>query len=95
VVSEVKAVAVAGKERKGFIILALMSIALSIGVLVFGSVQLANNNHKFCIIFYNITSSKSPPKPQDPKAHPSREQAYEQYQRFLTLGRELGCNVDR
>lgn len=68
---------------------------LSLSVLLIGARLINSNNHKFCIIFYNVTASKAPPKPQDPKAHPSRERAYEDYQRFLTLGRSLGCNVDR
>lgn len=83
-----------GRERRAYLILVGISIFLSVTVLLVGIRLINANNHKFCIIFTNVTAAKAPPKPNDPKAHPSRERAYEDYQRFLTLGRSLGCNVD-
>ena len=50
--------------------------------------EVSANNHKFCEVIAEIVPV---PRPADPKANPSRETAWEQYEGFEHLGRSLGC----
>lgn len=52
--------------------------------------QIDVNNHKFCQVITPFTSTKVT-RPANPKANPSREQAWEWYERYVSLGRSLGC----
>lgn len=53
--------------------------------------HLANSTgHKFCAIVHTATAHRVP-KPADPKANPSRQNAYVFYAEFVELGRQLGC----
>ena len=47
-------------------------------------------NHKFCQV---VTAATATPvaRPANPAANPSREQAWEWYERYAQLGRSLGC----
>jgi hypothetical protein len=47
-------------------------------------------NHKFCQVIRAATATPVQ-KPANPAANPSREQAFEWYQRYRDLGRSLGC----
>lgn len=51
--------------------------------------EISANNHKFCQV---IGSAVPVPRPADPAANPSRETAYRQYEKFVDLGRSLGCS---
>jgi len=46
--------------------------------------------HDFCGIIDAYVATPVP-RPSDPAANPSREQAYQWYVRFVTLHRKLGC----
>jgi hypothetical protein len=48
------------------------------------------NNKTWCAAMVLLTSHPVP-KPSDPAANPSREQAYQLYTTFRTLRRQLGC----
>jgi hypothetical protein len=47
-------------------------------------------DREFCAV---VTAATQTPvaRPADPAANPSREQSYEWYERFVQLGRSLGC----
>jgi hypothetical protein len=63
--------------------------ALGFGFNLYSTVhEIGTNNHKFCQVIVSIVPV---PKPADPAANPSRETAFEQYERFAGLGRSLGC----
>jgi hypothetical protein len=47
---------------------------------------------KFCAIVQAATAH-AVPKPADPAANPSRENAYVFYLKFVKLGRDLGCGL--
>jgi hypothetical protein len=80
------------KERKAYIILVLLSVGLSALACLFTVKQVHDSNHKFCrIINVSITSAGKIQKPEDPKAHPSREKLYENYILVKDLGHSLGC----
>lgn len=80
-----------GKERRGYIILVLISMILSGAVLLFGVIQQDRNDHKFCDMFNTIINSSPAPKPADPKKDPSRARSYNIYVKFVTLDKSLGC----
>lgn len=62
-----------------------------IGVSMLFTVHYVNAaNHKFCQVINGFTSVPVA-RPVNPSANPSRVQAYEWYERFLALGRSLGC----
>ena len=78
------------RERRAYIILVLISVVLSVLSILY-SVRLVNgSNHQWCDIVNTIIVTPVP-KPADPKAHPSREQAYVYYQKFVALDKSLGC----
>jgi hypothetical protein len=55
------------------------------------SVRLVSeSNHQWCDIVNTIIVVPVQ-KPADPKAHPSRQRAYEYYQKFVQLDKSLGC----
>lgn len=80
-----------GKERRGYIVLVLISMILSGAVLLFGVVQERNNEHKFCDVFDTLISSSPRPTPANPKTDPSRARSYEIYVKFVALDKSLGC----
>ena len=79
------------KERKAYIILVIISIMLSGAVYTANRVQQTRNEHKFCDILSFSIVGPVPSKPADPKDHPSRERAYEGYQKIIKLKKDLGC----
>jgi len=78
------------KERRSYIVLASMSILLSMFVLLFGAYQTNANNHRFCDLF-NALITQPVPKPADPHKDPSRARSYDLYVKFVKLDHNLGC----
>ena len=78
------------KERRGYVVLALISIVLSAAVLLLGVQLQKENDHKFCDVFDTLISG-TPPKPADPKTDPSRARSYELYVKLVHLDKSLGC----
>lgn len=77
-------------SRRPYIVLAVISVVLSVAVLLLGVQEQHSNNHKFCDVF-NALISTQVPRPADPKKDPSRERSYEIYVKFVVLDRALGC----
>ena len=77
-------------ERRGYIVLALISIALSLTVLLLGVHHTTSSNHKFCDLFNTMLASPTP-KPADTKTDPSRARSYKLYLKLKVLDRSLGC----
>lgn len=65
-------------------------IALIGASMLFTVNYVQGTNRDFCGV---VTAATATPvqRPADPAANPSREQAWEWYQRFMALGRSLGC----
>jgi hypothetical protein len=78
------------RERRSYIVLVLISVVLSLASIMY-SVRLVNgSNHQWCDIVDTIIITPVQ-KPADPKAHQSRERAWEYYQKFVKLDISLGC----
>jgi hypothetical protein len=77
-------------ERRGYVVLVLISVFLSLTVLLYTAKQQRDSNHQFCDVF-NALVQTPVHKPADPKADPSRERSYEIYLKFVKLDRNLGC----
>jgi hypothetical protein len=77
-------------RRYPFVVLVALVLALEVASLLFTTNYVASNDHKFCQV---VTAATETPvqKPADPAANPSREQAWEWYERYAALGRSLGC----
>lgn len=58
--------------------------------LVFTAHYVNQSNHTWCSTL-NLLTSHPVPKPADPAANPSREQAYRFYITFLVQRHRLGC----
>lgn len=79
-------------ERRSYIVLVAISIALSAAVFIANRQQEISNEHKFCqLITASLAKSGVVPKPSDPKADPKAEQLYEGYILVYNLGHSLGC----
>lgn len=79
-------------ERRAYIVLVLLSVFFSVIVYVAGQVKQNQDEHKFCDIMTFSLAAPVPPKPADPKLHPSRDRAYEGYQKAKELSHALGCS---
>ena len=75
-------------QGRAVVVLFLISALLGGGSLLWTAHAISGNNRKFCDV---ITSIAPVARPADPRADPSREAAYEEYERFARLGRSLGC----
>lgn len=75
-------------QGRAVVVLFLIGFLAGAGNLYWTAHEISGNNHKFCQVIVSIVPV---PRPADPKANPSRETAYEQYERFADLGRSLGC----
>ena len=80
------------RERRAYIVLALISVALSLLSILYSVRLITDSNHQWCDIVNTIVVTPVP-KPPDPKAHPSRQRAYEYYQKFVKLDISLGCRA--
>lgn len=88
----VKAEVKGKKERRAYVILAVISILLSASVLMFGIYRANQNNHKFCDLFTFALAANPVPKKPAPGADPKVIRAYEGYVKFKELTRSLGCD---
>lgn len=76
--------------RRAYVVLVLLSVLLSVTSIAFTVVYVRYVEHEFCAV---VTAATATPvqRPADPSANPSREQSWEWYERFVLLGRHLGC----
>lgn len=75
--------------------LSVAMVALCVAASVGGSYVLGLNalhrsNQNWCAALVLLTGNPVP-RPADPAANPSREQAYELYQDFIAIERRFGC----
>jgi hypothetical protein len=75
-------------QGRAVVVLFLIAALAGAGNLFWTGRAIDGNNHKFCQVISGIVPV---PRPADPAANPSRETAYEQWERFAGLGRSLGC----
>ncbi|MGH3402016.1 MAG: hypothetical protein ACRDRJ_05765 [Streptosporangiaceae bacterium] len=87
--------------RRAIVFLFALGIAIGVANLLFTVTTSGHDNqlwqeavaasdHKFCAVVTGFTAQPVP-KPADPAANPSREQNYQWFERFVRLGRSLGC----
>jgi hypothetical protein len=76
--------------RRAIVILFVLTFALAAANLYFTTHQVASNDRKFCQVITGFTSTPVA-RPANPRANPSRERDYLWYERFVRLGRDLGC----
>jgi len=74
----------------GFVVLAVLAVALAAASMLFTVHEVTSNDRKFCQVITGFTAVPVP-KAADPRANPSRETSYEWYERFVRLGRDIGC----
>lgn len=77
-------------QGRAVVVLFALAVVLAGYSLIANSRDIGSNNHKFCQVVTGFTAVPVA-KPADPAANPSREQAWEWYQRFVSLGHDLGC----
>ena len=67
-----------------------LALLVAITSIAFTVVYVRYTDHEFCQV---VTAATATPvqRPADPGSNPSREQSYEWYERFVSLGRSLGC----
>lgn len=75
---------------RAVVMLFVLSFLLAAASMLFTVYEVSASDHKFCAVVSGFTAVRVP-APADPKADPSRERQYEWYQRFVRLGRDLGC----
>lgn len=76
----------------GAIILIIISMLAVLAIMFFYVTYSINvAQHDWCQALQLLTSHKIP-KPSNPSANPSRENAYRYYQVFVTLKERLGCS---
>lgn len=83
------------KVRWAYVVLAMLSLGLSVLTVLFVIKEVSDSNHKFCQI---ITTSLAPgpiAQPANPKKNPGQEKLYENYILVRDLGISLGCPVPR
>lgn len=78
------------KERYSFIFLVVFSVLLATMAVMISLYRINDSNHKWCQIVNTIIEVPAP-KPDNPKADPSRERAWEFYIEFVVLKQSLGC----
>lgn len=78
------------RARYPFVALAVLSLLLSAASVLFTVQEISANNRQWCDTM-NLLTSQPVPRPADPAANPSREQAYTLYTDFATLRQRFGC----
>jgi len=68
----------------------VVMVLLVAACLVFTSLDVSASDRKFCDVIHGFTAVQVQ-QPADPAANPSRENQWLWYQRFVSLGRSLGC----
>jgi hypothetical protein len=77
-------------ERRGYIVLVLISLLLSVLSYAGGVHRADQDGKKFCDII-NTSIAVPVVKPANPKKDPSREARYQYYLKFKALDERLGC----
>ena len=77
-------------QGRAVVVLFLLAAVFGVSNWYWSAHEIGTNNHKFCEVVTGVTSVPVP-RPADPKANPSRETSWEWYERFVSLGRSLGC----
>ena len=77
-------------QGRAIVVLFAIPVVLAVFAIFWVNHTVTANNHKFCQVVSGVTAVPVP-KPADPAANPSRENQYEWYERFVSLGRSLGC----
>lgn len=78
------------RTRYAFVALAVLTLVMTAVAIVFTVHAIAANDRKFCDVMNAFTATPVQ-APASPKASPARESQFEWYERFLALGRSLGC----
>ena len=78
-----------GAARSVAILFAL-TLLLTGASVMFAANEVSSNNRQWCDTLTLLTS-RPVPKPADPRANPSRAQAYVLYADFVALRRHFGC----
>lgn len=71
------------------LMLALLAAGVITNAFVTGH-QIQHRQQQWCAALQILTATPVP-KPADPKANPSRVQAYRLYEDFVVIEREFGC----
>jgi hypothetical protein len=77
-------------RRLGRLIRENLGTLLAVTSIAFTLVYVRYEGHLFCQVVSAATAVRVE-RPADPKAFPAREQQWEWYERFMSLGRSLGC----
>lgn len=67
-----------------------LALVVAVTSILFTVVYVRYTDHLFCQVVTGVTATPIA-RPADPAANPSREQSWEWYERFVQLGRSLGC----
>lgn len=68
----------------------VVMVVLVAACLVFTVNYVKSTEREFCAVV-TATTATPVPKPANPAANPSRQNQWEWYERFVSLGRSLGC----
>jgi hypothetical protein len=72
------------------VVLFVLTFALAGANLLFTAQKVRDSDRQWCSTLTLLTS-RPVPKPAEPKANPSREQAFVLYSDFVQLRHRLGC----
>jgi hypothetical protein len=78
------------RERRGYVVLVLISLIFSAGVFMINNQQQKQDEQKFCQLL-DASLSVPVPRPANPAANPSRQRAFELYMKAVRLDHSLGC----
>lgn len=79
------------KERKAYIMLACLSLVLSVLTILFVMDRISESDHKWCQLIQSAQPVHPPAKPLNPGVHPDQDAAYHKYKLVYDLGVSLGC----
>ena len=77
-------------QGRAVVVLFLIAALLGVSNWYWTAHEISGNNRQFCAVITGVTSVPES-RPADPAKNPSRVTSYEHYERFLQLGRSLGC----
>ena len=75
---------------QAFVALAVLTLAVAVINLGYTTISVQRQAHDWCATL-NLLTSQAVPKPADPAANPSRQQAYVLYSDFVDLRHRFGC----
>lgn len=79
------------RRTVAYVLLALLSVLLSVGTVLFVIKEVNEANHRWCQLIQASVPAKAPVKPADPASNPAQEKKYHNYVLVYNLGRGLGC----